>query len=659
MMFQRFTGAARYYKRKAKEIFSRLREKVELFLRRARFYRQKAEKAILRLRSSIERRRGYLSLRVSWWWRYFKRLTIHGKAEHLTRESGLSFVITSFGKRGELLDDKVLPSIFNQHVPRFEVIIVGRYEGKYKDASWMSVVPFERFPFYYHRPFQLGINQARLDWIVDMDDDFVLGDQWYENLLKVSSRENADVYGFSLLRPDGSVRSLVGDAFGISQEDTLIRPTSYFGSSVVRRWIYDVLPYPTYMSGDRHHGLQLYEAGFKSVHVPGADVIHYGEKGYFGQCASEQYDRVQALKKRLGWYARTVDPGYVSGMRRWWAYAKKVETYPKRIGIVGWFGHRNAGDELILRNMLSSFADHQVVVFTDMSEGVKDIHSISARPLYDLPSLLKRLDVLLVTGGGLLHDRYIKRILPPKSMDASHTPIIVYAAGVPFFEWTEDLTYFLDKCYLITVRDPQTCQFLKNKYPDYPILYLPDPGFLTPAMEVDRQARKVVLNIRSVPAGWRIGLPEDVNEIVKTQAESLYRYLIEKNNKVSVLGFEPSDAEFLESDVWTYRIVDDLTAIEEIASAECVVAMRYHAGIISFTQGVPALMIAYQPKVIDLEGVTDLGIEVVPIPDLDLVTRFKEFEACLNDKASSNDHAQKLLSIRAQIHRFHKLYGLQ
>jgi len=586
-------------------------------------------------------------------------LTIYGKAEHLTRESGLSFVISSFGTRGDLLDEKVLPSILNQHIPRFEVIIVGRYQGKYRDTSWMSVVPFERFPFYFHKPFQLGVNQAKLDWVADMDDDFVLGDQWYENLLKVSSRENADVYGFSLLRPDGSVRSLVADVFGISQEDTRIRPTSYFGSSVVRRWIYDVLPYPSYMSGDRHHGLQLYEAGFKSVYVPGADVIHYGEKGYVEQSAGDQYDRVQALKKRLGWYARTVDPGYVSGMRRWWAYAKKVETYPKRIGIVGWFGHRNAGDELILRNMLSSFVNHQVVVFTDMSEGARDIHGISARPLHDLPSLLKRLDILLVGGGGVLHDRYIKRILPPKNIADCPTPIIVYAAGVPFFEWIEDLTYFLDKCYLITVRDPQTCQFLKNKYADYPILYLPDPGFLTPAMEVNRQARKAVLNIRPVPAGWRIGLPEDVNEIVKIQAESLYWHLIDKNYEVSVLGFEPSDAEFLESDAWTYRIVDDLTAIKEIASAECVVAMRYHAGIISFTQGVPALMMAYQPKVVALEGVTELGIEIVPISGLDLVTRFGEFEACLNDKSSSNNHAQKLQSIRAQIHRFHELYGLQ
>ncbi|HID77713.1 MAG TPA: hypothetical protein EYP56_17170, partial [Planctomycetaceae bacterium] len=61
-----------------------------------------------------------------------------------------------------------------------------------------------------------------------------------------------------------------------------------------------------------------------------------------------------------------------------------------RIGIIGWYGHQNAGDERILYCLRRLFAAHRLLVVTGF-EGA----------LAQLPEL-NRCDLVVLGGGGLI-----------------------------------------------------------------------------------------------------------------------------------------------------------------------------------------------------------------------------------------------------------------
>ncbi len=573
----------------------------------------------------------------------------------LSAQSSISFVISSVGTRDALLDDVVVPSILNQNIPDFEIIIAGRYQGKYIGHPYVKHVPVKTFPVYFYKPFQKGVETARHEWIVDLDDDMSLESGWYRHLLECM-QIRADIYGFRLLNADGSV---YGDLFDISgewQQENVIKDTTYFGSYIARRKIFEVEPYPTFMSGDRYHGFLISRRGLKRIHLSDVCVIHHGtqSKSDSPQKAKPvRFQRTKKLQERLGLFAFTNDPSYPHKMKKWWTYAHKLEKKRKRIGILGWFGHENAGDELILHNMLRSFAFHEVSVYTDQPEKVKTMHKVRSVFHYQyIGSHLPKLDLLLIGGGGVLHDGYIKQVLPPSALpNCENTPIIVYSAGIPFFDWCNEIRYLIEKCYLVSLRDELCTDFFQSQFPEIPVQLLPDPGFLTPISQHSRRPGKIALNIRMIPKGWDSNLPSDANEILAQELDRLYNHLLEQGYEPVVLGFEPRDKEWIEKKDYNARIVDFKSAIEEIASSEFLVGTRYHSGIIAATQNTPSLIINYQQKVEGLKMLLLDAISVVDVKGLDLVSTFEELWAKKKDYDFSITE-----KLRDDIQTFNNLY---
>lgn len=574
----------------------------------------------------------------------------------LSNQSSISFVIPSIGTRDEFIDKFIIPSIFKQGIENFEIIIAGHYQGKHLQKRSIHYVPVRKFPIHFYKSFQIGALQSRCDWIVDLDDDMILNDNWYSNLIAgVKTAGDADIYGFRLLNPDGSIYCDIADSFGLWQADYRILPTSYFGSYIAKRAVFEVLPYPTYMSGDRHHGFLASQYGFRKKFLPGVCVIHSGAIGQeraIPRAAPERYRNTIELRERLGILTLTHKADYKEKMFKWFQYASKIEKKTKKIGIWGWFGHGNVGDELILNNMVEAFSRHEISVYTDEPEGVENNHNI--RHVFhtaELSKNLSELDLLLVGGGGVLHNRPITTNFPKQLMRNCETPIIVYAAGIPFLDWCNDLYYFLSKCYLVTLRDNLCLNFIKQRFADIPSQLLPDPAFLIPRLDRRKVPGKIILNVMTIPEARRQNLPANVNQILSEELSSIYHHLVSKGYSPLILGFRFTDEKMLLNQGYRYKIVNFTEAVEEIATAELLIGTRYHSGLIAITQHTPAVLLNYQTKIEGLNTLISSGIKVVNIDNLNLV---KEFEVFRQERHEYLP--REIESLRETITEFNEMY---
>lgn len=548
----------------------------------------------------------------------------------LGNQSSISFVIPSIGTRDEFIDNFIIPSILKQGIETFEIIIAGHYQGEYLQKRSIRYVPVRKFPIYFYLPLKKGVSESRYDWVVSMGDDMVLTDDWYSNLIaSVKAIADADIYGFRLLNPDGSVFADIGDVFGLGQAGHRIRSTSYFGSYIAKKAMFEVIPYPTLSSCDRHHGFLISKHGFKKKFLPGVCVIHYGALGKEGaipRASPERYQKTTELRSRLGLVTQTHKADYKKKSLKWFQYASKLERKTKKIGIWGLFGHGNVGDELILSSMTEALSRHEISVYTDRPEGVENNQNI--RRVFHTEELHEHrneLDLLLIGGGEVLHNEAITKSFPRELMKNCETPIIMYAAGIPFFDWCNDLYYFLLKCYLVTLRDNLCLSFIKQRFADIPSQLLPDPAFMIRKLQCKKVPGKIVLNTRMIPEGWRQGLPANVNEILREELSSVYHHLVSKNYSPLVLGFESRDEEMLSEQGYHYKMVNCREAVEEIATAELLIGATYHSGVIAITQHTPAILLNCRKEMEGLKTLISTGVNVVNIENLNLVREFDAF----------------------------------
>ncbi len=138
--------------------------------------------------------------------------------------TGISFVIATTGARTPLLDEVVLPGIFEQRLSDAEVVLAGRYNGRHR--SRVSVVDAPVGGELFFKPFQLGVEAAAHSWVVDMDDDMLLAPQWARRLHEAAIAEPG-VYGMRMLNPDGSRYGTWFDAVDNARSGSE-RSTSYF-----------------------------------------------------------------------------------------------------------------------------------------------------------------------------------------------------------------------------------------------------------------------------------------------------------------------------------------------------------------------------------------------------------------------------------------------
>jgi len=295
-----------------------------------------------------------------------------------------------------------------------------------------------------------------------------------------------------------------------------------------------------------------------------------------------------------------------------------------RIALSGYYGFGNAGDEAILAASLAGLRDRlpdaEFVVLSAEPDLTAAQHDVEARPRWPLWSVWRTLrdaDLLLSGGGGLLQDstsalslRYYLAVL--RLARLAGTPYAIFAQGIGplrgrLGRWAT--ARCVRRAAAITVRDQASAELLAEiGVAGERIEVTADPALtLVPAPQAEIAE---ILGAAGVPTDrpllglaareWGGG-----EEALEELAETTRRAAAEWEPQVLVLPFQRSeDLELCRS---LAAAIPDAVPLEGplrpaelmaiIGRLEMLVAMRLHALIFAAAQAVPAVGVAYDPKV--------------------------------------------------------------
>ena len=335
-------------------------------------------------------------------------------------------------------------------------------------------------------------------------------------------------------------------------------------------------------------------------------------------------DRIDILSKKLREYVSleiaTLDPG-------------------SRVLVMGFYGARNIGDELMLRTLLDYYDEKNIEVTIMMSDNyVFDTsfyapHQVIHYPKKpnDIALISKKFDMVIWGGGAMLddHDYYYngdKTILSYSLMAISKAVIKhhgkVVVLGVSANEKIEDKNFIEDLKYVIngaahfSLRDTNSLETLKQAGIQEDKIEIVDDLALAQLkwLKEEKGPRKKKLII-----GLVYILSEETFDILSGYTKKMIEYL-NKNLKDSVgveimmipfYDYQNNDyrlfqrmKEELEETKFNKKIVikinDNLNNSEEVinvlASCDVVFAMRYHALLLASCAGVRTVSLDYSPK---------------------------------------------------------------
>jgi polysaccharide pyruvyl transferase CsaB len=268
-----------------------------------------------------------------------------------------------------------------------------------------------------------------------------------------------------------------------------------------------------------------------------------------------------------------------------------------RVGVSGYYGFQNAGDEAILEAIVHEVRarGHQAVVFSNNPSETAQRHGIEAvkrtQPLA-VWKALGTIDLLLSGGGGLLQDK-------TSSLSLWYYLTVINLAqrrGKPVYVFNQSLGPLSRRgeqrvrralrrvpCYF---RDEASLAYGRSLGLDAHLGA--DPALLLPPPPVEREPSMVVL------------VPKYGTEEANASLRKLADRLRVEGLEVVVLALQPGFDEpvlerfssFTRELAWDPRRVSYL-----LAQAGYVVSVRLHGAILAAAAGTPFAGIAYDPKV--------------------------------------------------------------
>ncbi|MDI3298901.1 MAG: polysaccharide pyruvyl transferase CsaB [Bacillota bacterium] len=295
-----------------------------------------------------------------------------------------------------------------------------------------------------------------------------------------------------------------------------------------------------------------------------------------------------------------------------------------RVVVAGYYGFGNTGDEALLTAMVDALRAEvpglEVVVLSARPEATRRALGVEAVDRWSLAAIrraLKQADLFISGGGSLLQDAtsfrsllyYAGLILWARRLDR---PVMIYANGLGPLR--SRLSRRLARAALraatrITVRDSHSFLLLRQLAPE-----VVDRAELTsdPALALEPLAPPLARALRG-----RLGLGDGPLALISVRPwrpsgrseEAVARtadHLAERGLGVAFVPMQlPGDLAVARSIAARcrrpVRVIDRLLPPREFAAlvgqAELLVAMRLHALILAFAQRVPAVGLAYDPKV--------------------------------------------------------------
>ncbi len=304
------------------------------------------------------------------------------------------------------------------------------------------------------------------------------------------------------------------------------------------------------------------------------------------------------------------------------------------IGVTGYYGYGNVGDDMLLRNLLKFFGTRKVVVYSPAEKAGGNLRAhfdclVSTTQF--LPKDSEQLDLLVFGGGGVLHDSAMLNLWPKRIIEQVKCPIALLGLGIPHGEnltlATHKIDYIVDKACFVGLRDFKSKAIFKQLW-NKPCFLFPDLALLTERLEVQR-SDNLLLQFKGVSSDFRRLSPKHFDSIAKRQLSML---------NGEMLPWKTATCE---------------QALKAAASAGACVGVSMHFGLLALTQHTPFKMLQYQGKVRSVLGlvVDDSRIvypskvynaeELLPIPDfskheLDRFVLIKDYlKNCLRKIKSS------------------------
>jgi polysaccharide pyruvyl transferase CsaB len=325
-----------------------------------------------------------------------------------------------------------------------------------------------------------------------------------------------------------------------------------------------------------------------------------------------------------------------------------------RVVIAGYYGAGNAGDEAILAGVLTILRRRMpglnaTVISADPAHTAAH-YGVAAIFKSDKPAIIAAVrdcDLVVLGGGGLLHDHWPMDIGNLFADPAAHISYPAYAALAALFNKPLELfaigvgplttsagrqytRMVCDQAQAITVRDAESKALLEELGVDSQRIALtPDPAFLLTAPTASLQFQRPVLGVAL--RNW------NTNDWEAETAAALDEFLNRRGGSVLLLPFERSTDTEVANSVRSRMRFQDRAHIfcgagdpaqlaGAIGSTDVVLGMRYHSVLFAMRQGVPVVGLAYDPKVRRLlraAGAEEYAIELNEIRTPDLIARIE------------------------------------
>lgn len=253
------------------------------------------------------------------------------------------------------------------------------------------------------------------------------------------------------------------------------------------------------------------------------------------------------------------------------------------IGVTGYYGYGNVGDDMLMLNLLNFFGPCNVVVYAPSEKAASNLRAqfdwlVSSTQF--LPKDSEQLDLLVFGGGGVLHDSAMLNLWPKRIIEQVKCPIALLGLGIPHGEdltlATHKIDYIVNKACFVGLRDFESEAIFKQLWNE-PCFLFPDLALLTEHLEVQRLSN-LLLQFKGVSSDFRRLSPKHFDSIAKRQ-----------------LGM-------LNGEMFPWKTATCEQAQKAVASAGACVGVSMHFGLLALTQHTPFKMVQYQGKVKSVLG---------------------------------------------------------
>lgn len=360
-----------------------------------------------------------------------------------------------------------------------------------------------------------------------------------------------------------------------------------------------------------------------------------------------------------------------------------------RIGIVGNYGNDNNGDEAILLSLVKQVTatfgieTNQLTIFSNNPQQTSERYGVDSYPLYyrkgSAPKtffetykqnrpIVKKLDLLIIGGGGILMDLYRTEapLYGSYAMMAkqSKTPYVVYGCGAGPLQTNLGKWFIRNMCKYaqnVSVRDPESAQLLKSIGVTKQVDVIGDPAFsLRDGQAKEKSSSPKKIGVTAVPYYnadyWPEGNEELYNNYITGMAKNLDK--LAEGNDVEITFFAtkfPQDANVtkdiqqLMSQSAKTSIMDENLLPSDILKVteqqDIVIGTRLHSLILATCTETPIMAISYHHKVNDFMNLAQLDKFSFPIGELhNNETYFLDAFNSMNEDWPATMENTKLLS---------------